>query len=377
MARSSTTFSPKWQAGATTVVRIPARLAPSVLRYAHDLDERSTAAELRDPESIYRTAENVDQTQPVNVASVPLRSPFRYPGGKTWLIPYIRSWLASKDPHSTVLVEPFAGGGIVSLTAGFEDLADHVVLVERDPSVSAVWQTILGGQADWLSRRILGFDLTRENVLKVLQGATSSQRDLAFAVILRNRVQRGGIMAPGAGLVKTGENGRGLNSRWYPETLARRIQEIASVRDRFTFIEGDGFEVIRRYADDEGASFFVDPPYTVAARRLYSHWQIDHRDLFARLREVRGDVLLTYDHTAEIGRLASEFGFETRAIAMKNTHHAKMTELLIGKDLSWLRASAGGRGSQPRSGQATSGCLQLALRQHGLGLCSELSAAAG
>jgi len=29
-------------------------------------------------------------TQPViNVASVPQRSPFRYPGGKTWLIPTI------------------------------------------------------------------------------------------------------------------------------------------------------------------------------------------------------------------------------------------------------------------------------------------------
>jgi len=28
---------------------------------------------------------------------------------------------------------------------------------------------------------------------------------------------------------------------------------------------------------------------------------------------------------------------ETRTVAMKNTHHAQMTELLIGRDLSWLR----------------------------------------
>jgi DNA adenine methylase len=26
----------------------------------------------------------------VNVASVPQRSPFRYPGGKTWLVPIVR-----------------------------------------------------------------------------------------------------------------------------------------------------------------------------------------------------------------------------------------------------------------------------------------------
>ena len=26
----------------------------------------------------------------INVASVPHRSPFRYPGGKTWLVPHVR-----------------------------------------------------------------------------------------------------------------------------------------------------------------------------------------------------------------------------------------------------------------------------------------------
>ncbi len=353
MARSSTSFRPKWKAGNTTVIRIPERLATEVLRYAHELDCKSDGYELRDSSQPYRTAEDVDQTKPVNVASVPQRSPFRYPGGKTWLVPYIRSWLASKLPRAGIMIEPFAGGAIVGLTAGFEDLVGHVVLVERDVNVASVWHTVFGGQAHWLAEQILHFDLTRQNVLNVLRAEPSSQRERALSVILRNRVQRGGIMAPGAGLVKTGENGRGINSRWYPETLARRIQEIATTRKRFTFIEGDGFEIIRRYADDERAAFFVDPPYTIAAKRLYPHWQIDHRTLFELLRTVRGDVLLTYDNTREILDLASEFGFETQSIAMKNTHHAKVTELLIGKDLSWLRDAAIGREARSQNSQVT------------------------
>jgi DNA adenine methylase len=338
MARSSTTYRPKWKLGNTTVIRVPQTLASAVLRYAHDLDAKAEPPAFHDPAVAYRTAEDVEMTKPVNVASVPQRSPFRYPGGKTWLVPYIRSWLAHKRNPVGVLVEPFAGGGIVGLTAGFEGLAEHAVLVECDANVAAVWHTILGGQAKWLADEILNFELTRANVTAVLGKEATTQRERAFAVILRNRVQRGGIMAEGAGLVKTGENGRGLNSRWYPETVARRIQEIAGVRERFSFIEGDAFEIIRRYADDETAAFFVDPPYTVASKRFYSHWQVDHRNLFGLLAEVKGDVLLTYDNTREIALLASEFDFETQAIASRATKHAKLDKLLVAKALSrWIK----------------------------------------
>ncbi len=74
----------------------------------------------------------------VNVASVPQRSPFRYPGGKTWLVPHIRQWLASRKSPPNDFIEPFAGGGIVSLTVAAENLADHVTMVELDEQVAAV-----------------------------------------------------------------------------------------------------------------------------------------------------------------------------------------------------------------------------------------------
>lgn len=65
-------------------------------------------------------------THIINVAAVPQRSPFRYPGGKTWLVPRIRQWLKKHPAH---FIEPFAGGGIVSLTVAAEDLADRVTMV--------------------------------------------------------------------------------------------------------------------------------------------------------------------------------------------------------------------------------------------------------
>ena len=351
MPRSSTTYRPKWRSGATTVVRVPTRLAPKILNYAHQLDKASPSEQLHEPVGRYHTVEDITTCEPVNIATIPLRSPFRYRGGKTWLIPYIRSWLNSRLLPTSLLVEPFAGGAIVGLTAGFEKLAQHILLVEKDANVAAVWQLILSGQGGWLAKAIYDFELTKKHVLDVLGTEPVSQRERAFATILRNRVQRGGIMAAGAGLVKNGENGRGLRSRWYPETLARRIREITYIRERFSFVEGDGLEVIRRCADIEDAVFFVDPPYTTASRRLYSYWEIDHRALFGLLSQVKGDVLLTYDNTDEIASLAHDFGFATEAVAMKNTHHAKMTELLIGKNLDWLKRATSARESRSQNSQ--------------------------
>src|SRR5438093_13720090 len=85
----------------------------------------------------------------VNVASVPQRSPFRYPGGKTWLVPYLRRWARSLPRKPGYLIEPFAGGGIISLTALFESLVERVLMVELDEQVAAVWQSIIDGEGAW------------------------------------------------------------------------------------------------------------------------------------------------------------------------------------------------------------------------------------
>lgn len=276
----------------------------------------------------------------VNVASVPQRSPFRYPGGKTWLVPHIRRWLARRRQPPAEFMEPFAGGAIVGLTVAFEQLADHVTLVERDEEIAAVWQTILNGDGEWLAREIAGFDVTPKAVQAVLSRPPRTLEELAFRTVLKNRVNHGGILAPGSGLIKYGEDGRGLKSRWYPETLKQRIHAIVAIRDRFTFMEGDGLELLRRQAHRANAVFFIDPPYTAsgkkAGRRLYTYFELDHEELFRIAATLKGDFLMTYDDADGVRELAERHRLDTRLIPMKNTHHAKMTELLIGRDLSWV-----------------------------------------
>jgi hypothetical protein len=145
--------------------------------------------ELFEPRDIVSNNQKV-----VNVSSVPQRSPFRYAGGKTWLIPKIRQWLHYHGSVGKELIEPFAGGGIVSLTAAC--------------------------------------------------------------------------------------------------------------------IKADG--------------------------RLYRHSIIDHQALFDLAAKLKGDFLMTYDDDSAVHKMADYNEFKTELIAMKNTHHAKKTELIIGKSLEWL-----------------------------------------
>jgi DNA adenine methylase len=281
----------------------------------------------------------------VNVASVPLRSPFRYPGGKTWLVPYIRRWLSSLSSPPTEFIEPFAGGGIVSLTVAAEWLADHITMVELDEQVATVWQAILDAEdSEWLGQQIVCFNPTPDAIRAALARPAIEPLERAFQTILKNRVNRGGILAHGAGMVKNGEAGKGLISRWYPVTLRKRISEIAAMRSRITFIQGDGLAVMAAHISAVDTAFFIDPPYTVAGKRagnrLYTHNDIDHEKLFALAAEVAGSVLLTYDDTEEVRSLAHRYGFTTQAVAMKNTHHERMHELLIGRNLDWLSYTA-------------------------------------
>jgi len=243
----------------------------------------------------------------------------------------------------TTFIEPFLGGGIASLTVAFEELADRIVMTELDSHVAAVWKTILSDRDnDWLIDRILSFQMTLENLRAELAKGPKNTRMLAFHTLLRNRTCHGGILAAGSGILKHGENGRGIRSRWYPETLAKRIQNIKLIRHKIVFVEGEGIATMKEHASDSAAVFFIDPPYTAAGKRagtrLYTHCELDHRQLFIQCQKIKGDFLMTYDVAEEIVNMAKEQGFRTDTVSMKNTHHSTMQELVIGNNLSWMNS---------------------------------------
>ena len=276
----------------------------------------------------------------INIASVPQRSPFRYPGGKTWFIPRLREWLTTREKKPERLVEPFAGGGIISLTSVCEDLVKSALMVELDKEIAAVWETAVSGEAGWLADRILEFEMNIDNATDEINRRSDSLRDIAFRTIIKNRCFHGGILAAGSGFLKKGEAGKGILSRWYPETLARRFRNIALISEKLEFRHADAFDVLDEYTDKENTVFFIDPPYTAggknAGKRLYTHYDVDHNLLFQKCVNLSGDFIMTYDNATEVKELAEKYRLQAKPVPMKNTHHAEMTELVVGRNLDWM-----------------------------------------
>ena len=270
----------------------------------------------------------------VNVAVVPQRSPLRYPGGKTWLIPHIRAWLSSLNPKPQLLAEPFAGGAIASLTAVMENMTSRSLMAEIDPEVAAFWQAVLN-HSDELIDRIQRFIPTRESIAQLVYDGADDIVSRGFRTLALNRARHGGILAHGAALTRIGESGKGVASRWYPETIIRRIRAIADYAGRIDFRHADGLEIIEQLPAglQSRTAIFADPPYTAAGKqagnRLYNHNSLDHSGLFHRLAQSEADFLMTYDQSPEIIELTRSYGFHAKRVQMKNTHHAQIWELVI------------------------------------------------
>lgn len=271
----------------------------------------------------------------VNVASVPFRSPFRYPGGKTWLVPVVRQWLRFYKKVPSLFLEPFLGGGIISLTVAFEHLAEQVLMVELDEEVAAVWEVLVNGDTEWLANKVYNFELNYDNAVRELERENKSIKDQAFCTLLKNRIYHGGIITKGAGMIKKGENGKGLSSRWYPKTLRDRMLGIGHIKNRLSFYRGDAFQYLEQYKDNPDVFVFIDPPYVKAGKRLYTHFNVNHEKLMSITSKLSGKYMLTYDNHPEIIDCAQKFGLKYRLIPMKTTHHIKKHEIIIADSFDW------------------------------------------
>lgn len=258
-----------------------------------------------------------------------LISPLRYPGGKRWILPFVAQLLEATGGRRKLVVEPFTGGGSVTiglLEAGFADMA---VVNDLDPLVGAFWQVVFSDDARELADRVLATEVTLERwyALKKTPNEVGTAIDKAFRCLFLNRTSFSGILTDQAGPIGGASQGSeyDVGCRFNLQRVAARILELSRLSSRVAFRGNGTWQHLADHLDmnvyrthglrSEDVFWYVDPPFYRKADRLYRYWfdAAAHVELANFLRQtVYGRWLLSYDDNPEVENLYGNHpGFST------------------------------------------------------------------
>lgn len=239
-------------------------------------------------------------------------SPLRYPGGKGLLYSRLRTIIRENDLTSSVYVEPYAGGAGAALALLVSGQVRSIAINDLDPAVFAFWNAVVNRPTEF-TKLLKTVELSVDEWEKQRSTYLTAKRDdylnLGFATFYLNRTNRSGVLngGPIGGKDQTGNYK--IDARFNRDGLAERIRLIALHADRIAVTNEDGLDVISRYADDDQAFIYADPPYFEKAGSLYlnAFQKADHEDLAKCLSDVkRARWILTYDNVPQVATLYAE-----------------------------------------------------------------------
>ena len=123
----------------------------------------------------------------------------------------MRYWLEGLGGDVRLLVEPFAGGWVVSLTTVMEGLARSCLIIELHRDLAAVWHSIKSSGTEF-AMRASEFERKSEFVEFLLDLPAAESFDRDFRTLVIKHMRRGEILAVRASFNRVGENRNGIDS---------------------------------------------------------------------------------------------------------------------------------------------------------------------
>ncbi len=231
-----------------------------------------------------------------------IKSPLRYPGGKSRAISLISQIMPEFDEYR----EPFLGGGSIFIYAKqrfpqkkfwvndiYFELFKFWEMAQKD--VNSLVEKIY----EWRKRFPVGKDLHRflnEN----LQSFNDIERATAFFIY--NRITFSGTSLSG------GYSEQAFTAR-FTESSIQRLKQFSKVINGSTITNFDYEELVK--ADGKNVFLFLDPPYYSAKKSaLYGkngdlHKSFDHIRFAETMKNCKHKWLITYDDSEYIRKLFS------------------------------------------------------------------------
>ncbi|RPJ77457.1 MAG: DNA adenine methylase [Alphaproteobacteria bacterium] len=228
-----------------------------------------------------------------------LKSPLRYPGGKSRAVQQMKFLLPKEFQEYR---EPFVGGGsfFIYLKQKYPDL--RIWINDLNPELFYFWK-YAQIDSEKLAREVLkvkkkrkdGRELFTELLSVNVESLTDFERAVRFFVL--NRITFSGVVEAG------GYSQLAFESR-FTDSSIERVSKLGSLLQGIKITHLDYRQLL---ADGDKSVFtFLDPPYFKATKsRLYGkngvlHTGFNHDEFAQAMRKCKHQWLITYDDSPEI-----------------------------------------------------------------------------
>lgn len=260
-----------------------------------------------------------------------LKSPLRYPGGKSRAIKILMPFFP-KDFDE--LAEPFFGGGSVGLYLAQNLGLKQIFANDLNTDLYCFWQTLKTQNKaliDEIKRTRQTHTNGRELYEKLLarrgENLSDFQRAVDFFVL--NRITFSGVVDCG------GYSQKAYESRFTPSSI-ERLKNMDGILRNFTF-SNQSYESLLQN-NGKRVFIFLDPPYFSASKsKLYGkkgdlHTNFNHERLCEHLKNTKHHFLLTYDDSEFIRELYKDF-YKAKFTLQYGMNNFKQTKANKGQEL--------------------------------------------
>ena len=238
-----------------------------------------------------------------------VRTPLRYPGGKTRLTGFLAKVIQEGGWAGCTYVEPYAGGAGAALSLLHDSVVGHIVINDLDRCIASFWAAAVNDSEAFLERfdaPQVTLETWHEQREIYRHPDSASTLELGFATFFLNRTNRSGIMNAGVigGQKQDGTYKSG--ARYNQADLRGKLAWLGQHSHAITVSNDDGLTLLREYLPRTDVVAYVDPPYFDKGSYLYmnSFTESAHADLAELLKEqCKTRWVLTYDDVPEIREL--------------------------------------------------------------------------
>ncbi len=234
-----------------------------------------------------------------------IKSPLRYPGGKSRAVKYLSQFI----PEFKEFREPFFGGGSLSFYYAQKNPAAKFIASDINYDLYCFWNEVKNSNPKIIHEVALikksckdGRKLYKEIIDRRKIDLGCFQRAVDFFIL--NRITFSGIADSG------GYSERSFHERFTDSSIERLKSAYDAIKN-IDFIYSDYKELINKPGND--VFIFLDPPYySTTNSKLYGrngdlHTGFDHIRFFETLETCKHNFLITYDNDRFIRDLWHDF----------------------------------------------------------------------